>query len=78
MYYRVNFDGSGLQLLTPERANHVITPAPDNRFFVDTWSTPTEPQVTAIRDNTGKIVVGCGPRRHLPAEGDGLDSARAD
>ncbi len=40
MYYRVSFDGTSLQLLTPERADHVITPSPDNRFFVDTYSTP--------------------------------------
>ena len=57
MYYRVNFDGSNLQLLTPERADHVITPSPDNRFFVDTFSTPTQPQITVLRDSTGQTVV---------------------
>ena len=57
MYYRVNFDGSNLQLLTPERADHVITPSPDNRFFVDTYSTPVEPQTTVLRDATGQTVV---------------------
>ena len=57
MYYRVNFDGSNLQLLTPERADHVITPSPDNRFFVDTYSTPVEPQITVLRDATGQTVV---------------------
>ncbi len=57
MYYRVNFDGSNLQLLTPERADHVITPSPDNRFFVDTYSTPVEPQMTVLRDATGQTVV---------------------
>ena len=56
MYYRVGFDGSNLQLLTPERADHVITPSPDNRFFVDTYSTPTQPQVTVLRDSTGQTV----------------------
>ena len=57
MYYRVNFDGSNLQLLTPERADHVVTPSPDNRFFVDTYSTPVEPQVTVLRDATGQTAV---------------------
>ena len=57
MYYRVGFDGSNLQLLTPERAEHVITPSADNRFFVDTYSTPVEPQVTVLRDATGQTVV---------------------
>jgi len=57
MYYRVHFDGTGLQLLTPEKADHVVTPSPDNRFFVDTYSTPTTPQITVVRDFTGRIVV---------------------
>ena len=57
MYYRVNFDGSNLQLLTPERADHVITPSPDNRFLVDTYSTPVQPQITVLRDATGQMVV---------------------
>jgi dipeptidyl-peptidase-4 len=56
LYYRVNFDGTGLKLLTPEHADHIITPSPDNRYFVDTYSTPIEPQVTVVRDTTGTIV----------------------
>ena len=57
MYYKVGFDGSGFTLLTPEKANHTITPSPDNKFFVDSFSTPVEPQITVVRDATGKIVV---------------------
>ena len=57
MYYRVGFDGRNLQLLTPERADHVITPSADNRFFVDTWSTPVEPQITVLRDAGGQTVI---------------------
>ena len=57
MYYRVSFDGNNLQLLTPERADHVITPSPDNRFFVDTYSTPVAPQISVLRDDTGQTVV---------------------
>ena len=61
MYYRVSLDGAGSgsapTLLTPERAAHAITPSPDSRFFVDTFSTPTEPQISVIRDTTGKVVV---------------------
>ena len=57
MYYRVNFDGSDLKLLTPEIADHVITPSADNKYFVDTYSTPTQPQITVLRDATGKVVV---------------------
>ncbi len=56
MYYRVNLDGTGMQLLTPEKADHVVTPSPDNKYFVDTYSTPIEPQITVLRDATGNIV----------------------
>jgi dipeptidyl aminopeptidase/acylaminoacyl peptidase len=47
--YRVNFDGTGLTLLTPEDANHVITFSPDGRFFVDTYSRIERPPVTVLR-----------------------------
>lgn len=57
MYYRVNFDGSDLKLLTPEMADHIITPSADNKYFVDTYSTPTQPQTTVLRDANGKVVV---------------------
>ena len=57
MYYRVDFDGSHLELLTPERADHVITPSADNRFFVDVYSTPTEPQISVVRNASGKVLV---------------------
>ena len=56
MYYRVNFDGSALELLTPERADHEITPSPDNRFFLDNYSTPIQPHTAVIRDAHGAIV----------------------
>ncbi len=55
-YYRVGFDGKGQQLLTPEAANHVITPAPDGGTFVDVYSTKQTPAVAVVRDNTGKVL----------------------
>ena len=57
MYYSVHLDGSALTLLTPERAAHVITPSPDARFFLDVYSTPTDPQISIVRDTAGKVVV---------------------
>ena len=56
-FYSVHFDGSGLRLLTPEDADHQIKMSPDGRFFVDTYSTPTTPQVTVVRDHEGKTVM---------------------
>ncbi|HEX7158199.1 MAG TPA: prolyl oligopeptidase family serine peptidase, partial [Edaphobacter sp.] len=55
-YYSINFDGSGLKLLTPENANHEVTPSTDGRYFVDVASTATEPQTTRVRDAEGKLV----------------------
>lgn len=53
-FYRVNFDGSGLQLLTPEDANHEIAMAPSGAYFVDTWSKPDVPQTVVLRNAQGK------------------------
>ncbi len=55
--YRVNFDGTGFRLLTPDSANHVIQFAPDGRYFVDTYSTPQTPAVAVLRNDEGKAIV---------------------
>ncbi len=56
-YYSIGFDGSGMKLLTPEDADHAITSSLDGRYFVDVFSTPTQPQTTVVRDSNGKVVV---------------------
>ncbi len=56
-YYRVDFDGKNQKLLTPEAANHVITPSDDGSTFVDVYSTIDTPQTAVLRDNTGKVLV---------------------
>jgi dipeptidyl-peptidase 4 len=56
-YYSVKFDGKELKLLTPENADHAITPSPDGRYFVDVYSTVTEPETAVARDDNGKVVV---------------------
>jgi dipeptidyl-peptidase 4 len=55
-YYRVDFDGKNEQLLTPEMANHTITPSPDASTFVDVYSTVETPETAVLRDNTGKVL----------------------
>lgn len=47
--YRVNFDGTGLQLLTPEDANHDIAFSPSGQFFIDTYSRIETAPVTVLR-----------------------------
>jgi dipeptidyl-peptidase-4 len=55
--FRVDFDGKNEQMLTPERADHTVTLDPARNYFVDAYSTPTEPQQTMVRDMTGKVVM---------------------
>jgi dipeptidyl aminopeptidase/acylaminoacyl peptidase len=53
--YRIGLDGRGQTLLTPEDADHSIAMAPGGRWFIDTYSTPTTPPVSVLRDANGRI-----------------------
>lgn len=55
--YRINLDGSGLELLTPEAANHVIRWSESGDYFTDVYSTPTTAPVAVIRNRTGERVM---------------------
>ncbi len=53
--YRVNLDGSNLQLLTPENAMHEIHISPDGKLAVDNYSTVNQPTQSILLElNTGK------------------------
>jgi dipeptidyl-peptidase 4 len=55
--FRVNFDGSGLTLLTPEPGNHSITFAPRGGAFIDTHSTIGTAPVSTLRSaSDGKVI----------------------
>jgi dipeptidyl aminopeptidase/acylaminoacyl peptidase len=56
-YYSIKFDGKDMKLLTPEDADHAIAPSPDGRYFVDVYSTVTQPETAVVRDDTGNVVV---------------------
>ncbi|HWB33692.1 MAG TPA: DPP IV N-terminal domain-containing protein [Acidobacteriaceae bacterium] len=55
--YRIDFDGSGIKLLTPQTANHDVSMSPDGRSFLDIASTPTTPQTTTLRDDDGAVLL---------------------
>lgn len=55
--YRVQFDGSGLKLLTPANTNHDVVVSRDGREMLDIASTPVSPQVASVIDREGKTVV---------------------
>ncbi|MEP6716782.1 MAG: DPP IV N-terminal domain-containing protein [Terriglobia bacterium] len=55
--YRVSLDGKGLELLTPEDANHEVTLSPSGKYFVDSYSKPDVPPVAVLRDDAGKLIL---------------------
>lgn len=44
----INFDGSGMQVLTKENANHDITFSPDYKYFIDSYSRQDMPTVSKL------------------------------
>jgi len=59
MIYKVNLDGSGLELLTPEDATHSFQmPQLSNKYFVDTYSRVDQAPVSVLREaGKGTIVM---------------------
>lgn len=56
--YSVNFDGSGLQLLTPEIGFHDIEVSPSGRYFIQARSTVADPPEITLRSSTdGSLVM---------------------
>lgn len=46
---RINFDGSGLTMLTAGDGTHEIDYSPDRRWLIDTWSRVDQPPVSELR-----------------------------
>jgi len=54
---RVNFDGSGLIMLTEGDGTHEVVFSPDRRFFFDRWSRVDQPPITDLHNaNDGKLI----------------------
>ena len=49
-FWKVSLDGGEPVLLTPEPADHIITMSADGKYFVDSYSTNTNPPITVLRD----------------------------
>jgi dipeptidyl aminopeptidase/acylaminoacyl peptidase len=54
--YRINLDGSNLQLLTPEDGDHEIRFSPTGRYFVDTYSRIDLAPVSVLRSADGALI----------------------
>ncbi len=48
-FCRVNFDGTGLTILTEGDGTHRVEFSPDRRFLIDEWSRVDHPPVTELR-----------------------------
>jgi len=56
-FYRVNFDGTGLTLLTPEPGYHQVTMVPKGDYFIDSYSPKESPPRTVLRSTLdGRVV----------------------
>lgn len=55
-FYKVDFSGKNLKLLTPENGNHRLSFSPDGKYFVDNYSQPDVPPVSVLRDMDGKLI----------------------
>jgi dipeptidyl aminopeptidase/acylaminoacyl peptidase len=55
--HRVNFDGSNLEMLTPEDAEHLLTASPSGKFFVDVYGRADQPSVSVVRDWDGQPIL---------------------
>lgn len=57
MNYRINFDGTGLKLLSPENATHSFSMSDKMGYFVDNYSRVDMPAKSVLRDAKGRVVM---------------------
>jgi dipeptidyl aminopeptidase/acylaminoacyl peptidase len=55
--YRVNFDGTGLKIITPGNFFHLISMDKDGKYVVDNYSRVNTIPATALYDNTGRRIM---------------------
>ena len=54
--YKINFDGTGLTCLTPEKGTHKIIPSPDWNYFVTTYSSTNNPPISILKNRDGNLI----------------------
>jgi dipeptidyl aminopeptidase/acylaminoacyl peptidase len=56
-YYKVDFSGKNLALLTPEEGDHTIILSPDKKYFIDNYSQVNVPNVAILKGINGKVIL---------------------
>jgi len=69
--YKVNFDGTGLKCLTPEKGTHSINPSPNWNYFVTTYSTTSNPPVSILKNRNGDKIAELSSSNTLELERNG-------
>ncbi|MEL7835034.1 S9 family peptidase [Fodinibius sp. Rm-B-1B1-1] len=54
--YKVNFDGSDIERLTPENATHSISTSEKGNYFVDNYSRVDQPTQSVLRNEDGDVI----------------------
>jgi dipeptidyl-peptidase 4 len=55
--YRINFDGTGLKLLTRAEFENASGMDDNSRYFVNTYSRVNTAPVSVLQDNTGRVIM---------------------
>lgn len=54
--YAVRFDGKGKRRLTTTPGTHAIDMSPDAHYYIDRWSSTTQPRQVELRATSGKML----------------------
>ncbi|MCP4726563.1 MAG: S9 family peptidase [bacterium] len=55
--YRINLDGSEIDLLTPEEGDHDVDFSESGKYFVDNYSQINSVPRSVLKDNSGKVIL---------------------
>lgn len=55
--YRAKLDGSQIELLTPEDADHNVTFSESGKYFTDSYSTLDQAPVSVLRSSSGELLI---------------------
>ena len=55
-FYKTDFSGKTLTLLTPNEGDHSVSMSPDFKYFTDSYSSPVIPAIHELRDTKGKLI----------------------